>query len=233
MDDDPTRRDNVHSAYGHYYRSSDRRSSMGDDDQDKEDYQDYDYNYYSDYHANNRIDSGGGYAQTFNWDNNNNNNNNPDSLSSDVDRNEETFTPDDIIRPKVRVDSIQDILASRRKTLDDILKSKNGVIGELKAKRGKTDGDNDEPATIQKILRETHGGILPKQMVTLDDIFNRSKSKNEATIVSDYGNIDNDENNDKVFKKHESVSNKKMDLDKQPRLEVGGFMPVNFKMQVA
>ncbi len=38
---------------------------------------------------------------------------------------------EDIIRPKTRVDSIQDILASRRKTLDSILRSKNGVIGDL------------------------------------------------------------------------------------------------------
>ncbi len=130
---------------------------------------------------------------------------------------------EDIIRPSTRVDSIQDILASRRDVLDSMLKSKNGVIGDLVnlALIGTSGGkslctyasfpfqissrrDPGQPATIQKILRETtREGILPKQTLTLDDIFKDSE----------------DRKRDKMREAAVDRVNKlKMDLDKQPRL---------------
>ena len=42
---------------------------------------------------------------------------------------------------------------------------------------GVVDPSHSQPATIQKILRETHEEMLPRQTVTLDDILKSSRNR--------------------------------------------------------
>ncbi len=49
--------------------------------------------------------------------------------------------------------------------------------------------DPSQPATIQKILRETHEEMLPRQTVTLDDILKSSRNRWETCPYFKKSNI--------------------------------------------
>ncbi len=77
--------------------------------------------------------------------------------------------------------------------------------------------DPAQPATIQKILRETtREDILPRQSITLDDIFRDSAS--HGNVFTSNKIRTEEEKEAPTKEEEEEVGRRKMDLDKQPRL---------------
>jgi len=69
-------------------------------------------------------------------------------------------------------ENVVSLMSERRRRLESILSSKADIIAEMVRRRKPS--SESSPATVQKMLRETHSEALPGPAMTLDALFRKS-----------------------------------------------------------